>query len=176
MRSRVIRLLLPLALLATVGVGAAMAASTSMRSSGGTVNAVNSAKYGMVLASSSGTTLYRYTLDKKGVSMCSGACAKFWPPLLMKGNAKPTVGAGVSAGLLGTIKRSNGVAQVSYAGFPLYFYAGDRKPGDVKGQGFEGNWYVVNTTGALVKHAIAASTATPTPATTTSSGGAAAWG
>ena len=175
MRGRVIRWLLPLALLATVGIGAAMAASTSMRSSSGTVKTVKSAKYGLVLVNSSGRTLYRYTIDKRGVNKCTAvaACAKFWPRLLVKGTAKPTAGAGANASLLGTIKQPKGVSQVSYAGFPLYTYTGDTKSGEANGEGFEGTWYMVNTKGALVKHAIATG-GTPPPPTTTSSGGG--WG
>ncbi len=154
MQGRLIRMGLPLVLLAVMGVGVAMAATTSMRASGGTVKVVASSKYGKVLAAANGMTLYRYTPDKKGVSVCSGACAKYWPPLLLKGTAKETAGSGASAGLLGTIKRGN-AKQVTYAGFPLYLYAGDSKPGDVKGEGFEKIWYAVSAKGALVKQAVA---------------------
>ncbi len=139
-----------------VGVGVAMAATKATRSSGGTVKTAASSKYGTVLVAANGMTLYRYTPDKKGKTVCSGACAKYWPPLLLKGTAKETAGSGASAGLLGEIMRANGAAQVTYAGFPLYYYAGDKKPGDVKGQGFEKTWYVVSAKGALVKSAVAA--------------------
>ena len=168
MRIRAFRWLLPLGLLAVAGAGAAMAA-TSTGSSGATVKAAKVAKFGMVLVSSSGKTLYRYTPDKKGKSVCSGSCAAFWPPLVTKG--KPTAGAGANSGLLGTVKRANGVLQVSYAGYPLYFYAGDKKAGDVKGQGYQSRWYVVNTKGALVKSG--GGSGTPAPTTTSSGGG---WG
>ena len=154
MRGRLIRSGLPFVLLAVMGVGAAMAATTSMRASNGTVKVVASSKYGKVLAAANGMTLYRYTPDKKGVSVCNSACAQLWPPLLLKGTAKETAGSGASAGLLGTVKRANGAAQVTYAGFPLYFYVGDSKPGDVKGEGVEA-FYVVSAKGALVKKAVA---------------------
>jgi predicted lipoprotein with Yx(FWY)xxD motif len=175
MRSRLIRWVLPLVLVAFVGVGAAMAATTSKHAGGWTVQAVASSKYGTVLVAANGMTLYRYTLDKKGKSVCNGACAKYWPPLLLKGTAKETAGSGASAGLLGEAMRANGAAQVTYAGYPLYFYAGDKKPGDVNGEGFDKTWYVVNAKGALVKHAAAAGAPTPAPTTTTSSSGS-AWG
>jgi predicted lipoprotein with Yx(FWY)xxD motif len=162
MRGRVIRAALPVVLVAVAGVGVAMAASASTRSSGGTVRAVESAKYGTVLVGPSGKTLYRYTPDKKGVNTCTPvpACAKYWSRLLVTGTAKP--GSGVSAGLLGTIKQPKGLVQVTYAGFPLYYFVGDAKAGDMKGQGFDGTWYVVNPKGALVKHAVAASSGSPT--------------
>jgi predicted lipoprotein with Yx(FWY)xxD motif len=157
MRAHAIRWGLPLLLAAVLGVGASMAATASLQSSGGTVKVMKSSKYGTVLVSSTGLTLYRFALDKKGVSVCGAGCVKLWPPYLVKGKAKPTVGTGASASLLGTIKRSNGALQISYARFPLYTYSGDKKPGAMTGEGFQNYWYAVSVTGALVKHAVAGS-------------------
>jgi predicted lipoprotein with Yx(FWY)xxD motif len=168
MRGRWIRWTLPLALAAVVGAGAAMAATKATNAGNATVKTAASSKYGTVLVAANGMTLYRYTPDKKGVTTCSGACAKYWPPLVLKGTAKETAGPGTSAALLGQVMRANGAAQVTYAGYPLYFYAGDKKPGDVKGQGFEKTWYVVSAKGALVTHAVAAKKS--------GGGGGAAWG
>lgn len=174
MRGRMIRWLLPLAIAGIAGVGAAMAA-TATHTSAGTVKAAKRTPYGMILVSSSGKTLYRYTKDSKHVNRCTAvaACNPYWPPLVMKGTAKPTAGTGASSALLGTIKISHGRRQVTYAGFPLYFFAGDKSVGDVKGQNFLKEWYVVNGKGALVKHAVAAgggggTTTATTPGTTTS--------
>jgi len=161
MRSRAIRWILPLLLVLVAGVGVAMAATASM-SSNGTVKTAHSSKYGTILVASNGMTLYRYTPDKKNVSTCSGACAAYWPPLVLKAGAKPTAGSGATASLLGTAKRSNGAMQVTYAGWPLYYYAGDKKIGQTNGQGFEKTWYVVGTTGALVKSAVSSSGGTTT--------------
>jgi predicted lipoprotein with Yx(FWY)xxD motif len=39
---------------------------------------------------------------------------------------------------------------VTYNGHPLYYYAGDQKPGDIKGQGlnqFGAAWYVLGANG-----------------------------
>jgi predicted lipoprotein with Yx(FWY)xxD motif len=178
MRGRLIRWLLPLMLVAAVGVGAAMAATGSTHSRSGTVKAAERTSFGMILVSSSGRTLYRYTVDSKGVNRCSSnaTCNKFWPPLVVKAGVKPTVGAGARRGLLGTIKAAHGMRQVTYAGFPLYFFAGDKAAGQVKGQGFDSKWYVVDTRGALVKHAMTTSTTTSTSTSggTTTSGST--WG
>jgi predicted lipoprotein with Yx(FWY)xxD motif len=165
-----IRWVLPLLLLASIGVGVAMAASSSS-SATGTVKAVKSKTFGTILENSKGRTLYRYTHDRKNVNTCTPdpACNKYWPPLLVKAGAKPTAGAGAKAAMLGTIKAKNGMRQVTYAGWPLYTFAGDSAAGQTKGQAFEKQWYVVNTSGGLVKSAVAA----PTP--TTTSGGS-AWG
>jgi hypothetical protein len=62
--------------------------------------------------------------------------------------------------------RTNGAVQVTYAGFPLYRYWADTKPDSAKGEGFESKWFVVSAKGALVKHAVEASSkTTTTPAT-----------
>jgi predicted lipoprotein with Yx(FWY)xxD motif len=170
MSGRMIRWVLPLLLLAPLGVGVAMAASSSSKATG-TVKAVKSKTFGMILVSSKGRTLYRYTIDRKNSNRCTSdpACNKYWPPLLVKAGAKPTAGVGAKASKLGTIKAKNGLRQVTYAGWPLYYFAGDSAAGQTKGQAFEKEWYVVNTSGGFVKSAVA----TPTP--TTTSGGT-AWG
>ena len=174
MRGRTIRWVLPLLLLVPLGVGVAMAAS-STSATNGTVKAVTSKTFGKVLVSSSGRTLYRYTIDRKGVNRCSAVaiCNKYWPPLLVKAGAKPTAGTGATASKLGTIKAKNGMRQVTYAGWPLYRFAFDKAAGQTKGQGFEKQWYVVNTNGALVKHAV---TTPPTTTTATTTSGGPAWG
>ena len=162
MTTRAIRWILPLLLVLVAGVGVAMAATASMSSKNGTVKTAHSSKYGTILVASNGMTLYRYTPDRKNASTCSGACAGYWPPLVLKAGAKPTAGSGATASLLGTTKRSNGAMQVTYAGWPLYYYAGDKKAGQTNGQGFEKTWYVVATTGALVKGAVSSSGGTTT--------------
>lgn len=171
MRGRLIRLALPLVLVAVAGAGAAMAATARTHASGGTVKAVKSSTFGTILVASNGRTLYRYTLDRKNVNRCSAdaTCNKFWPALLVKTGVKPHAGSGTLASLLGTIKaRVAGMRQVTYAGFPLYYFAGDKKAGQIKGQGFQSQWYVVDAKGAFVKHAVA--TTEPAPATTTTGG------
>ena len=109
------------------------------------------------------------------MNRCSAnaTCNKYWPPLLVKTGAKPTAGTGAKAAKLGTIKAKNGMRQVTYAGWPLYYFAGDTSSGQTKGQGFEKQWYVVNTNGGLVKSVVA----TPAPTTTTgTTTGGTAWG
>ena len=158
MRGRTIRWLLPLAVAGIAGAGAAMAA-TAAHERAATVKAADRSPYGMILVSSSGRTLYRYTRDSKHVNRCTAVaiCKKNWPALLVNAKVKPVAGPGVDAALLGTIKAAHGMRQVTYAGFPLYFFAGDRKAGQLNGQGFLKVWYVVNEKGALVKRAASSS-------------------
>jgi predicted lipoprotein with Yx(FWY)xxD motif len=132
-----------------------------------TVKVMKTASLGKLLATSTGFTLYHYTDEKGGKIDCKGACATLWPPLLVKTGAKPTLGAGLSAAKVGTVKRPDGKTQVTYNGYALYRYAPDRKAGDVKGQALFKAWYVIAPTGKLVKRAPAASESAQPPASTT---------
>jgi predicted lipoprotein with Yx(FWY)xxD motif len=119
---------------------------------------------GKVLVNGSGLTLYRFTSDKRGSSSCTGGCAAIWPPVIATGKAKPVAGKGAIASKLGTIKRSNGQTQVTYGGYPLYRFAADTKAGQAKGEGIEGTWFAVASSGTLVKAEAASATPAPTPA------------
>ncbi len=110
-----------------------------------TVMLGNDPKLGSFLVDSKGMTLYLYTKDTPGVSNCSGACLKAWPPLGLPATGSLVAGPGVT-GTLGTLTRSDGTLQVTYNGMPLYYWAKDMKPGDVTGQGVGGVWYVVPPT------------------------------
>ena len=132
--------------LIVVGVLATAALASTKRS---TIT-LKSTAVGKVLVGANGHTLYLFTHDKGAKSSCYGQCAAYWPPLIA---GKPTVGAGLKASLLGTTKRKDGKLQVTYNGHPLYFFAADKKAGDIKGQDFVhfgGTWWVVSAAGAKV--------------------------
>jgi predicted lipoprotein with Yx(FWY)xxD motif len=120
---------------------------------------VQDATLGQFLADDQGRTLYLFTKDTKDTSNCYDACATAWPPLLTAGQAK--VGEGIDAGLLGTTQRKDGSIQVTYNGFPLYYYVKDQKPGDIQGQGVGNVWYVISPAGAMIKAATSSMDATP---------------
>lgn len=104
---------------------------------------------GKVLVDSKGFTLYYFEKDKKGgESTCYGACAGGWPPLTTEGTPKGM--SGVQASKLGTTKRSDGTVQVTYAGWPLYTYVADNKPGEDNGtdvKAFGASWYPLHANG-----------------------------
>ena len=172
MRRQMIRLLPVFVLVACGGVGVAMAAGAATTAGAATVKTAGT-KYGTVLVAANGRTLYRYTPDHKGVSTCTGVCLTYWPKLLVKSGVKPTAAGGAAASMLGTIKAAHGMAQVTYGGYPLYFFAGDKKAGNCNGEGTEKTWYVVNTKGALVKNPVKT---TSKSTTTSSSSGGGGWG
>ena len=174
-RGRRLALLLAVAVVGAVAVGAALAGGTAGHKTV-TVKLVTTADFGKVLATSRGLTLYHYTDEIRGKVDCKGACAKLWPPLLVSAGTKPTAGAGLAAAKIGTIKRPDGGTQVTYNGLGLYRYTPDKKAGDIKGQGLFKAWYVIAPTGKIVKRAAAAPAAsppasTPPPTDTTPTGG-----
>jgi predicted lipoprotein with Yx(FWY)xxD motif len=110
-------------------------------------------KLGNILVEAHGRTLYDFAADKTRASTCYGACASLWPPLIVSGTLKP--GPQISTSLLGTTKRTDGTTQVTYNGHPLYYYAGDAKPGQTTGQNlnqFGALWYVLTRRGAEVRN------------------------
>jgi predicted lipoprotein with Yx(FWY)xxD motif len=157
--------------LAAAGVAAA-AAVTHQSSAANSATAgrvtLHKTKIGNVLATSSGRTLYLFMKDRHGKSACYGQCATYWPPLMKKGALR--AGAGVKAKLLGTTKRKNGKAQVTYNGHPLYLFKLDHASGQVAGQRqnfFGGKWYALSASGAANKKAPPAGGGTTTSTTTT---------
>ncbi len=137
-----------------LALSAAAASSGALASAQGprSTLTVGGSAYGRILFDGRGFALYGFTRDPRGKSVCAGACAKAWPPYVVK--TRPRAAAGVNARLLGTTRRANGAVQVTYAGRPLYYYVGDRKPAQVLCQNvseFGGIWRVIRPTGALVR-------------------------
>jgi predicted lipoprotein with Yx(FWY)xxD motif len=133
------------ALVAATAATVALAATT--RAAGARVD-VTTSPLGRILVDGKGITLYDFPPDKGTTSVCYGACAALWPPLLTQG--KPVPGHGLRASLLGTTKRKDGKLQVTYGGHPLYYFVTDRKPGQTTGQGvnqFGGPWWVISPAG-----------------------------
>src|SRR5579883_2806860 len=71
----------------------------------------------------------------------ASACAATWPALVVRAGTKVTAGPGVSPRLVGTIAAAHGLRQVTYAGYPLYRFSGDRAAGETNGEGLESRWY-----------------------------------
>ncbi|WBB98737.1 MULTISPECIES: hypothetical protein [unclassified Solwaraspora] len=103
-------------------------------------------KMGDVVTDEDGWLLYRFEEDSNdpATSNCEGDCAKIWPPALTDGDP---ILSGVDEELVGTVNRPDGTRQLTIDGWPIYYYAGDEKPGDWKGQGVGGTWYVVQPDG-----------------------------
>lgn len=126
--------------------------ATSEAGSGPAAISVASAQgVGKVIVDSEGFTLYYFEKDKGGQSACYGACAKAWPPYA----GTPKVEGGAMSSETGTTKRNDGTVQVTYAGWPLYTYAGDSKPGEANGtdsKAFGASWYPLHANGEKAGH------------------------
>jgi predicted lipoprotein with Yx(FWY)xxD motif len=150
----------PLIALAALAAGAAtpapaestaMASASAVRHQAGVVG-VRSSRFGRILTDGRGFTLYLFTHDRRNQSRCYGSCAKAWPPLLAQGRPRATTGARRS--LLGTTRRREGTRQVTYRGWPLYYYVGEKSPLQVLCQNvfeFGGTWLVVSPRGTAIR-------------------------
>jgi predicted lipoprotein with Yx(FWY)xxD motif len=166
------------------GTQTASPMATGMSSTAGAMQAttatlkVERTRDGMVLAGSKGLTLYYFTKDKphSGKSACFGSCLAAWPALAAP--VKAPAGARMP-GPMGTITRGNGTVQVTINGFPIYYYVGDKAPGQIAGNGVEGTWHIIKVkmkSGATASTGNKATTApmvttTPTATPTTNTGG-----
>jgi predicted lipoprotein with Yx(FWY)xxD motif len=121
--------------------------TTAAQAAGSATVAVASTRLGDILVDADGRTLYIFTKDKGDQSACSGECAANWPAL----TGTATAGTGAQAALLSTATQADGSSQVTYGGKPLYYFAGDAKPGDTNGQGVGSVWYAVTADGEMVK-------------------------
>lgn len=110
-----------------------------------TVNVGQNATLGSFLVDANGMTLYLYTKDTPNTSVCYGGCATLWPPILT--NGAPVAGTGLTASMLGTTTRTDGTVQVTYNGWPLYYFAKDKVAGDTTGEGVGSVWYVITPAG-----------------------------
>ncbi len=102
------------------------------------VKITHNAKYGMILTDGAGMTLYFFAKDTT-TATCNGSCASIWPAFY---TSTLTVGSGLNSSDFGTITRSDSTKQITYKGWPLYYYSGDSAPGDVNGEGLFGVWFV----------------------------------
>jgi predicted lipoprotein with Yx(FWY)xxD motif len=86
-----------------------------------------------VLVGERGMTLYTFDRDTagSGKSVCNGACATNWPPLM----ASKAPGGDYTL-----VTRDDGKTQVAYKGKPLYYWIKDTKPGDKTGDGVNQVW------------------------------------
>jgi predicted lipoprotein with Yx(FWY)xxD motif len=129
---------------------ASSAASSSSRPAA--VVGTKTTSLGTFLVDAKGRALYLWDADHGRMSACSGACAQAWPPLTA--TMTPKASGQVKSSLLGTTRRSDGSREVTYAGHPLYSFAGDSAPKQTNGQGsdsFGSPWWVVSPAGQAIQ-------------------------
>jgi predicted lipoprotein with Yx(FWY)xxD motif len=128
---------------AVVGAEVTVSGSNAMSSS----IEVASTDLGEMLVDADGNSLYLFIPDAQGDSTCYDDCEANWPPLTDGAEA----GAEVDAALIGSTTRTDGSEQVTYNGWPLYYFAGDAAPGDTNGQGLNDVWFLVSPSGEPIR-------------------------
>lgn len=118
----------------------------------------NDDKYGPHLTDEAGRSFYMFSADQQGtdsapaVSNCNDACAEAWPPLTITDPLD--VRGRIDENLIGQTERADGSTQVTFGGWPLYYYARHEGVGRLSGQlveEFGGIWYLVAPDGAAIK-------------------------
>lgn len=117
-----------------IGAAVALTCATGMASAASPAG-VGETNKGKVLVDGKGMTLYTFSKDTKGKSVCNGQCATNWPPLTAPADAKGTDG-------FSTITRDDGAKQWAYKDKPLYTWIKDTKPGDITGDGVNDVWHL----------------------------------
>jgi predicted lipoprotein with Yx(FWY)xxD motif len=120
------------------------------------INAGQSEEYGAFAVDSNGRSLYMFQLDTQGEakSACSGECAAKWPPAIIAEGQTITLGQGFDQTKLGQFTREDGQVQLSYNGWPLYYFYKDMNAGDTYGQGvdaFGAEWNLIAPDGSVIQ-------------------------
>ncbi|MFQ6853175.1 SCO0930 family lipoprotein [Streptomyces sp. 35M1] len=104
---------------------------------------------GDIVVDGRGMTVYRFTKDSAWPmkTACTGECLKKWP--VVAPMAKNAVDGVTTKGFV-TFDRPDGIKQQTIDCWPIYTFAGDKKPGDTNGQGVGGTWYAVSPDSELV--------------------------
>ncbi|MFD5827438.1 hypothetical protein [Lentzea sp. NPDC060358] len=104
---------------------------------------------GEVVADREQNTLYLNTGDGTSPprpTCVEPECTLVWPPLLAAGGRVEA--AGVDRALVGTVRRPDGLEQVTIAGHPVHRHVDDEQAGDTTGHGTDGRWYAIAPNGA----------------------------
>ncbi|MFG3497589.1 SCO0930 family lipoprotein [Streptomyces sp. NPDC047928] len=109
----------------------------------------NDPKLGEIVVDREGMTVYRFQKDSAWPmkTACTDACLDKWP-VVAPVDKNDTEGI-TKKGYV-TFSRPDGIKQQTIDCWPLYTFAGDKKPGDTNGQGVGGTWYAVSPEGKLV--------------------------
>jgi predicted lipoprotein with Yx(FWY)xxD motif len=113
------------------------------------VNIATKPGIGQYLVNSTGWALYMYVPDTpgSGKSTCYGQCAVAWPIFY---TSNLTIQPGINMSLFGTINRTDGTKELTFNGYPLYYYEYDTGAGNINGQGVGQIWYVMSPSGTVI--------------------------
>ncbi|WP_369355140.1 SCO0930 family lipoprotein [Streptomyces sp. cg2] len=101
---------------------------------------------GRILVDDMGRTLYRFNKDNPWPMKfgCTGTCLDTWKPARPADRSKLN---GIAPHLVSTVTRPDGTRQLAIGCWPVYWFTGDKQPGDINGQGKMGLWFAVSENG-----------------------------
>ncbi|MCK9414110.1 MAG: hypothetical protein M0Q53_17545 [Prolixibacteraceae bacterium] len=108
------------------------------------IKLANSSTLGSYLTDKAGNALYFFANDANGLNNCTGGCTTAWPIFTVAMFTMDKLAPGLSFADFGTINAGTG-NQVTYKGWPLYYYApgGVREqPNLTSGEGVNKLWFV----------------------------------
>ncbi len=104
---------------------------------------------GSYLSDKDGRSLYFFSTDAKDQVTCTGGCELVWPPFYLDNLSADKLGAGLTFSDFATITTASGKKQVTYKGWPLYYYAPSvngtntaEAAGKTTGDGVGGVWFI----------------------------------
>ncbi len=109
------------------------------------IKLATSSTLGSYLTDKDGNALYFFAMDANGVNNCTGGCTTNWPVFNVTGITQDKLSAGLMPTDFGTAINASGTPQVTYKGWPLYYYApsGVRENSQLTtGQAVNGLWFV----------------------------------
>jgi predicted lipoprotein with Yx(FWY)xxD motif len=109
-------------------------------------------RFGSVLISGQGRTLYIFLPDRRAKVTCTGACALTWPPAKLPAGAAVSTSGGAKLSLVGSAPDPEGGRVLTYAGWPLYTYVADPGAGSTSREALSMNgglglWYAIAPSG-----------------------------
>ena len=106
-----------------------------------TINIASKAIIGNYLVDNRGMALYYTVSDKPAYSNLPDETLSSWPVFYVPNILVP---ASLNASDFGTYTRDNNVKQITYQGYPLYYFFQDKAPGDTLGNKLGEVWFIVN--------------------------------
>ncbi|PTB95876.1 hypothetical protein C9994_09840 [Marivirga lumbricoides] len=106
----------------------------------------NNSSFGSILVNQENQSMYFFAGDVKGESNCNGGCAEVWPPVIAEVDDLD-LASNLNLTYFGNVTRENGEKQLTYKGWPLYYFSPEsddvlEAPGAVEGDGRGGLFYV----------------------------------
>lgn len=117
-----------------------------------TIKSTLSDTHGQILTDANGIAVYALTKDTQNgtTSACTDQeCTSQWKPVTTQG--APVAGEGAMQNLLGTITDADGMMQVTYNGWPLYYLKSETSSGTTNGQGMDNEWFLLSPSGDMIK-------------------------